>query len=142
VLILFFTCESTVESLKTVFSEYLKVYDVNSFDDDERIFSEISSYVRESIPKSKFEVNPLLRQVNNKSKIVSYFLSIIIFTKKPAKSISYFLAFFSSFCVLLIQAVPRFIASFSFSDISAAFAFVSGDSEGENSSKDIDFLVF
>jgi hypothetical protein len=33
------------------------------------------------------------------SNIVSYFLSTIIFTKKPAKRKSYFLAFFSSFLV-------------------------------------------
>jgi hypothetical protein len=72
----------------------------------------------------------------------SYFLSIIIFTKKPAKSISYFLAFFSSFCVLFIPAAQRFMASLSFSETSAELDHVSaepsGDSEGVNSSKLID----
>jgi hypothetical protein len=64
-------------------------------------------------------------------------LSIIIFTKKPARRISFLLAFFSSFFVLFTPAAHLFIASFNLSDTSAEFDHVSGDSEGTKVSKSI-----
>jgi hypothetical protein len=115
----------------------LNVYGEYCFPVNDFIFSEISSWTRESIQSTKFEENHLSRQENNGLRIKSYCLSIIIFTKKPAKSISYFLAFFSSFCVLFIPAVQRFMASLSFSETSAELDQDSGDSEGVNSSKDM-----
>jgi hypothetical protein len=77
----------------------------------------------------------LLRHQNNESKTKSYFLSIIIFTKKPAKRRSFLFAFCSSFLVLFIHAAHLFIDSCIFSDISAEFEDDSGDSEGVKVSK-------
>ncbi|MGB2110562.1 MAG: hypothetical protein ACPHY8_01130 [Patescibacteria group bacterium] len=92
---------------------------------------------KEIIHSNIFDEKPLFKQENRDSNTKSYFLSIIIFTKKPAKRISFLLAFCSSFLVLFIQAAHLLIDSCIFSDTSAEFEDDSGDSEGVKVSKSI-----
>jgi len=57
----------------------------------------ISIFIKDKIHKRKFEVNHSSIDLNKESSSISYFLLMIIFTRKLAKSKSCFLAFHSSF---------------------------------------------
>jgi hypothetical protein len=98
-------------------------------------------FISDNIQSKKFEVYHSSIALNRYSSNGSYFLFIIIFTKKFAKSKSCFLAFFSSFCVLFIHEEALFTASLNTSETSQTLSLefqIDGQvSSQEKSSKDI-----
>ncbi|MBT3853353.1 hypothetical protein HOF65_05220 [bacterium] len=119
--ILFLICSLILLSSNSSIS-FLILY-VNiivSFPETSLILLLICIFISDSIHNIKFDVYHALSAVNKAFNIKSYFLSIIIFTKKPAKIKSYFLAFFSSFHTFATLAQAFLEDSLYFSLVSLA----------------------
>ena len=110
-------------------SSNLKSKLICSFHENSLILFETSKFIKDKIHKIKFELYQKSITLKIFSRTESYFLSIIIFTKKLANKKSYFLAFFSSFWVLAIQAEAFLIDSLNFSETSFT---CSGELQGDS----------
>ena len=117
--------------------EILYVKSICFFCEISRILSEISIWISDRIQSKKFEGNHASSEAKREGSKKSYFGFLIISTKKWANKRSYFFAFFSSFCTLLIHAADFLTDSLNFSEIYADFGQESIHSLGIKSSNHI-----